>query len=113
LDKCCRDDIDAKAPGKRPPPQNTPKVGHHSSEGMSCKLPKFTVWCLLVSQHLSADQLAQMRITEDPEWIAKATISDELITAEDLAAVRRLKVESTAYEADNETEGADNEGVDD
>ncbi|KAF8319161.1 uncharacterized protein EI90DRAFT_3020863 [Cantharellus anzutake] len=112
LDKCRQDDIDAKAPGERPAPQNTYKPASHSSEAMSCQLPKFAVFHSLVSQNLSAEQLAHMKITEDPEWITNIAITDEMIMAEDLAALRRFEAESIAYEGDNEDEGVDNEGED-
>ncbi|KAF8318834.1 uncharacterized protein EI90DRAFT_3133037 [Cantharellus anzutake] len=112
LDKCCQDDIDDKAPGKRPAPQNTYKPASHSSEAMSCQLPKFAVFHSLVSQNLSAEQLAHMKITEDPEWITNIAITDEMMMAEDLIALRRFEAESIAYEGDNEDEGVDNEGED-
>jgi hypothetical protein len=39
---------------------------------------------------------------EDPEWITKVTITDEMLTLEDLEAVRRLEV---PYEGDDEDKG--------
>jgi hypothetical protein len=50
-----------------------------------------------------------MSIIEDPEWMTELTITDNMISSEDLAAVRRLEADS-AYEADSEHEQADDDG---
>jgi hypothetical protein len=109
LDKCRQDGIVAKAPGQKAPPPNALKPARHSSDTMSPDLPKLAVWRSLVSQRLSADRLAQMSIIEDPEWMTELTIMDDMISSEDLAAVRRLEADS-AYEADSEHEQADDDG---